>query len=62
VWTTIVLLFGWPAFLAYWIEHCRPKMESCGQCGNVVPRDRDACAACKALFPAPATVGTEIYA
>jgi hypothetical protein len=62
VWTTFVLLFGWPAFLAYWIEHRRPKMESCGECGNVVPRDRDACAACNSLFPAPPLIGTEIFA
>jgi hypothetical protein len=62
VWTTFVLVFGWPAFLAYWIEHRRPKMESCGQCGNVVPRDRDACVACNSLFPAPPLIGREIFA
>jgi hypothetical protein len=62
IWSTFVLLFGWPAFLAYWIEHRRPQMESCGQCGSVVPRDRESCANCNALFPTPPLVGTEIFA
>ena len=62
MWSTFVLLFGWPAFLAYWIEHRRPKMESCNACGSVVPHDRDACAACNSLFPAPPSLGTEVFA
>jgi hypothetical protein len=62
VWCAFVLLFGVPGFLAYWLEHRRPKMENCSKCGEIVPRDRDACAACDVLFPAPPRVGTEIFA
>jgi hypothetical protein len=62
VWTTFVLLLGVPGFLAYWLEHRRPKLEACASCGKIVPRDRDACAACNTQFPAPPLVGTEIFA
>jgi hypothetical protein len=62
VWCSFVFLLGVPGFLAYWLEHRRPKLETCDECGNVVPRDRDACAACDKLFPAPPLVGTEIFA
>lgn len=62
VWVAFVFLLGVPGFLAYWLEHCRPKLEACQECGQIVPRDRDACAACNAPFPAPAPVGTEIFA
>jgi hypothetical protein len=61
-WCTFVFLFGLPAFLAYWIEQSRPKVETCGDCGSKVPRDRDACAVCRAPFPAPPLLGTEIFA
>ena len=62
VWCTFVFLLGAPGFLAYWCEHSRPKLESCRDCGQIVPRDRDACAACRKPFPAPPLVGTEIFA
>jgi hypothetical protein len=62
VWATFIFLCGLPGFLAYLIEHRRPKLEACPQCGEIVPRDRDACAACNAEFPPPAPVGTEIFA
>jgi predicted amidophosphoribosyltransferase len=62
VWVTFVLLLGLPGFLAYLIEHRRAKLETCSECGKVVPRDREACAACDAEFAAPARVGTEIFA
>jgi hypothetical protein len=62
VWAVFVFLLGVPGFLAYWLEHRRPKMETCAQCGQVVPRDRDVCAACQSSFPPPAPVGTEIFA
>jgi hypothetical protein len=62
VWAAFVLLLGVPGFIAYWLEHRRPKMEACPECGQIVPRDRDACAACRATFPPPAPVGTEIFA
>jgi hypothetical protein len=62
LWTTFVLLLGVPAFLAYWLENRKAKLESCTSCGEIVPRDRDACAACETQFPAPQPVGTEIFA
>jgi hypothetical protein len=62
IWCTFVLLLGLPGFLAYLIEHRRPKLEACGECGAIVPRDRDACAACRTEFAPPARLGTEIFA
>jgi hypothetical protein len=62
LWTAFVFLLGIPGFAAYWLEHLRPNVEKCAQCGQVVPRDRDTCAACDAPFPAPSPVGTEIFA
>jgi hypothetical protein len=61
-WAVFVFLFGVPGFLAYLVEHRRAKLEACRQCGEIVPRDREACAACEAEFAAPARVGTEIFA
>jgi hypothetical protein len=62
VWTTFVALLGLPGFIAYWLENRRTKLESCAACGDIVPRDREACAACDAQFPTPPLVGTEIFA
>jgi hypothetical protein len=62
IWCTFVFLLGACGFLAYWFEHRRPKLESCRDCGQLVPRDRDACAACSTPFPAPPLIGTEIFA
>jgi hypothetical protein len=61
-WATFVFLFGVPGFLAYLVEHRRSKLESCQQCGQIVPRDREACAACDTEFAPPPRVGTEIFA
>jgi hypothetical protein len=62
VWCAFVLLLGLPGFLSYWIEHRRPKLEACGECGTIVPRDREACAACRTEFAPPRRLGTEIFA
>jgi hypothetical protein len=62
VWCAFVLLLGLPGFLSYWIEHRRPKMDTCGECGTIVPRDREACAACRTEFAPPRRLGTEIFA
>jgi hypothetical protein len=62
IWCTFVFLLGACGFLAYWFEHRRSKLEPCPDCGKLVPRDRDACAACNNPFPAPPLVGTEIFA
>lgn len=62
VWCAFVFLLGVPGFIAYWLEHRRSKLEKCGACGAEVPRDREACAACSTVFPAPARLGSEIFA
>ena len=62
LWTAFVFLLGAPGFVAYWLEHRRPKLERCPECGQIVPRDRDACSDCSTPFPAPTLVGTEIFA
>jgi hypothetical protein len=62
VWATFVFLLGVPGFLAYVVEKGRTKLEACPQCGEIVPRDRDACAACNTEFAPPAPVPTEIFA
>jgi hypothetical protein len=62
IWCAFVFLLGWPGFLAYWIEQCRPKLESCQECGTIVPRDREACATCNTEYLPPPRLGTEIFA
>jgi hypothetical protein len=62
LWTAFVFLLGLPGFVAYWLEHSKPKLESCAECGQIVPRDQDACADCNTPFPAAPPVGTEIFA
>jgi hypothetical protein len=62
IWCIFVFLFGAPALLAYWLEHRRARLETCGECGHLVPRDRDACADCNTPFAAPPRIGTEIFA
>ncbi len=62
MWVAFVLLLGPAGLVAYWLEQRRATLETCGACGRVVPRDREGCAACGAEFPAPAAVGTEIFA
>jgi hypothetical protein len=61
-WSVFIFLFGISGFLAYWLEHRRPKMEACPECGQIVPRDRDVCAACRSPFAPALPVGTEIFA
>lgn len=61
-WVAFVFLFGLPGLIAYWLEYRRAKLEVCDECGVTVPRDREACASCNVPFPAPAAVGTEIFA
>jgi hypothetical protein len=62
VWCGFVLLLGVPGFVAYWNENRRPKLEPCGKCGAVVPRDRETCAVCNTVFAPPPRLGTEILA
>jgi hypothetical protein len=62
LWTVFVFLLGLPGFIAYWLEHRRPRLETCSECGQIVPRDRDICADCSTPFAAPPPVRTEIFA
>lgn len=62
VWVPFVFLCGLPGFFAYLIEYRRPNLEACSKCGQIVPRDRDACADCNTEFAPPSPVPTEIFA
>jgi len=62
VWTAFVFLLGAPGFVAYWLEHRCPPVETCRDCGRIVPRDRDVCAVCNTRFPESTRVATEIFA
>jgi hypothetical protein len=62
LWAAFVFLLGLPGFAAYLMEQRQTKLEACAECGQIVPRDREACAACNAEFAPPARVGTEIFA
>ncbi len=62
VWCGVVFLLGVPGFVAYWLYFARSPLEKCGECGEPVPRDRDACAHCNQPFAAPVLRGTEIFA
>ncbi|MBX3414841.1 MAG: hypothetical protein KF708_19305 [Pirellulales bacterium] len=61
-WCTFAFLLGPAGLLAYRLEMNRARLEECGECHEIVPRDRDACAACEKPFATPALVGTEIFA
>ncbi len=62
LWSLFVFLLGPAGLLAYWIEHRRPPLEECPECGRTVPRDRDGCPACGEVFAPPALAGTEVFA
>ena len=50
-----VCFLAWTAgLLAYLVEQRRAKLEACPQCGDIVPRDREACAACNTDLPSVA--------
>lgn len=61
-WSAFAFVFGPAGLFAYMIEHRRANLEVCAKCGELVPRDRDACAACDTEFSPPARIGTEIFA
>ncbi len=60
-WTALVFLLGVPGFIAYWAYHRRPALETCPECNEKVPRDRDACAGCRQPFAEPRLLGTEVF-
>jgi|GEM_PF-4760466 len=61
-WGLFALLFSVPGLIAYRLFHNNPAMETCQECGNSVPSDRDACANCEQIFPKPSLLGTEVFA
>ena len=61
VWTLFVFLLGLPGLIAYWLQHRRPPMAACDDCGRQVPRNRPDCAACGTNFPPPALLGSELF-
>lgn len=62
VWPLFVLLLGLPGWIGYRFGRSWPVLESCPECGRVVPRDRESCVRCANDFPHPALKGTEVFA
>ncbi|MGA2256110.1 MAG: hypothetical protein ABSG53_15795 [Thermoguttaceae bacterium] len=62
VWFVFVLLLGLPGLVGYLFHRRWPVLEKCPACGHVVPRDREACAQCGAVFPPPQPKGCEVFA
>jgi hypothetical protein len=62
VWVVAVFLGGLPGFVGYRFHRHWPTLEKCPACGRSVPRDREACSACRAEFPLPELKGTEVFA
>ena len=62
VWFAFVLLLGLPGLVGYLFHRRWPVLEKCPACGQVVPRDREACAKCGAAFPPPEPKGWEVFA
>ena len=62
LWFVFVLLLGLPGLVAYLFHRRWPVLEKCPNCGQVVPRDRQACAQCGAAFPPPEPKGCEVFA
>lgn len=61
-WALTVFLLGPASLLAYWLHWCRPPRQRCELCGALVPREREACAACGTEFFPPTLRGTEVFA
>jgi hypothetical protein len=61
-WAIFVFLLGVPGLVGYWLHRNWPVTERCGECGAVVPRDREMCLVCATDFPPPALKGVEIFA
>jgi hypothetical protein len=62
LWTTLVFLFGVPAYLGYLAHRVWPPRLPCPHCGRLAPRDRTACCLCGQEFPSPAPNGIEVFA
>lgn len=61
-WTVFVFLLGLPGLCGLLFHRRWPVREPCPNCGQLSPRDRDACFSCGGSFPAPASKGIEVFA
>jgi hypothetical protein len=61
-WAIFVLIAGPAGMLGYLWHRRWPVIERCPACGASAPRDREACRACRAEFPAPKQLGFEVFA
>ncbi|MGD9648619.1 MAG: hypothetical protein AB7U73_23105, partial [Pirellulales bacterium] len=61
-WAAFALVFGLPVLAGYWLHRAWPHREHCRSCGELVPRDRLACAICSTDFVPPARTGIEVFA
>ena len=61
-WCLFVFLFSVPGMIAYRLAMGQRLLKSCPECGEIVPRDRDACARCDKPFAEPSLIGTEVFA
>jgi hypothetical protein len=62
MWAAFVFIGGIPAWLAYRFHRPWPVLEDCPACGELAPRDREACFDCGATFPPPPLKGIEVFA
>jgi hypothetical protein len=61
-WALFVFLLGAPGLVGYLLHRRWPVTEKCQHCGEITPRDRDACLDCGTEFPLPPLKGIEIFA
>jgi hypothetical protein len=62
LWPLFVFLFGLPGWLGYRYRRKWPVLEPCPACHKPAPRNDNSCVRCGQAFPAPALLGTEIFA
>ena len=62
LWPLFVFLFGLPGWIGYRYRCQWPVLEPCPACHKLAPRNDNSCVRCGQAFPAPALLGTEIFA
>jgi len=62
LWTVLVFGFGLPGLVGYLTHRRWPVFETCPNCGESAPVDREDCAVCGEELPVPGTNGTEVFA
>lgn len=61
-WTVFVFHLGLPGLCGLLFHRRWPVREPCPSCGQLSPRDRDACFDCREPFPVPSPKGVEVFA